>query len=203
MRHHVATISNMHCVELAAPKHLHSMQAGRTPLHLACATGNLPMVRLLSRVMQRLSLPDLQGQRPLHCCVTPASNSDVKLRCLAVLVRQGAYLDACDQLGWTATHHAAQSGNLMAVQLLCQAGCNQDQINKVLLLCGLKYSNSCGTFQLAISHRVNLWKSTASVSAVCATFEVLKNASMAVQSTLTQHCGLSIGHGERTRCRRV
>jgi 26S proteasome non-ATPase regulatory subunit 10 len=110
-----------------------TLQAGSTPLHVAAALGNIEIMKVLAPASSpaAINFPDSQGRTPLHVCVSMTGDVVRKIKCLAVLVRNGANLEVVDAAGLAALHYAADCGNLRAVQVIVKAGCNQSTPTEV------------------------------------------------------------------------
>lgn len=103
-----------------------AMQDGNTPFHTACEHGNIDILTVLAKDAAQIAL-DAPGQHrrtPLHVCASARGGTASKSRCIAVLARYGADLDAVDSQGLTPLHEAARCGNLVAVKALVKAGCS-------------------------------------------------------------------------------
>jgi ankyrin repeat protein len=104
---------------------MHSMQMGRTPLHVAAANGNHGMLSLFVSVAETVNIGDKHGHTPLHACVSNFGDRAAKLRCMEVLLEQSdVMLDAVDSAGCTCLHHASDIGNVKAVKLIVKHGCS-------------------------------------------------------------------------------
>ncbi|KIW48491.1 uncharacterized protein PV06_01070 [Exophiala oligosperma] len=120
---------------------------GRTPLHLAAASSQSPVVELLCKHFpQTVNRPDYQGQTPLHlascsqgAAIVPSyadQNSRPTTRTgednntIDILIAYGADVNARDDQGNTCLHNATAWGNLKAVRALMQAGADPLRKNK-------------------------------------------------------------------------
>ncbi|BES87718.1 Death-associated protein kinase [Nesidiocoris tenuis] len=90
---------------------------GETGLHLAAASGQIEMVRLLLMCGANVSTPDCQGDTPL-IQATRHSHIDVVI----LLIKSGACVSLQNQEGDTALHVAAAWGDLAIIKVLVENG---------------------------------------------------------------------------------
>ena len=74
---------------------------GNTPLHLACARGNIEAVRLLIAEGANLNIGNNGGFRPLTMCLAYSGQEDEKKACMEALIAAGAEVDYVDAHGDT------------------------------------------------------------------------------------------------------
>eukprot|EP01113_Clastostelium_recurvatum_P003018 TRINITY_DN11302_c0_g1_i9.p1 TRINITY_DN11302_c0_g1~~TRINITY_DN11302_c0_g1_i9.p1 ORF type:complete len:473 (-),score=86.49 TRINITY_DN11302_c0_g1_i9:675-2027(-) len=91
---------------------------GRTPLHVACASGSRQTVDTLLRNNANVNEADNAGMTPLHYAASSRA-SDVAL--LQVLLSHGANLDCVDVAGCSAQHYARAMGHWDMAQFLDEA----------------------------------------------------------------------------------
>ncbi|RDD46189.1 Ankyrin-1 [Trichoplax sp. H2] len=93
-------------------------ESGSIPFHLASNNGNISVIGLLlSKSTSQLRIRDRYNRTCLHYA---ASNGHYET--VALLISQGADIDAMDENLWTPLHHAAKSGHLDVVKLLSDSG---------------------------------------------------------------------------------
>ena len=97
---------------------------GESPLHAACESGQLAIVRYLCVHGALLDLHDNNGNTALHVAV-----GNGHLDVTRVLVEKGANLCAADASGSTALHLAAKGGYLNIVQCLADSSAPTDMRN--------------------------------------------------------------------------
>jgi ankyrin repeat protein len=76
------------------------------------------ILKVLAHHAASVDTPDGTGHIPLHMCVSKAGDAAAKCKCISILERYGAVLEAKDLHGLTALHFAADSGNLAAMKAL-------------------------------------------------------------------------------------
>jgi ankyrin repeat protein/Mg2+ and Co2+ transporter CorA len=104
-------------------------ELGRTPLHWACATGNLNMAEmLLSRPDVEIDAVELRGKTALHVA-TAHDRVDIVL----LLLRHGADVNATSDGGWTPLHNACDKGDeaILRILLAHKASVNAQLLNGV------------------------------------------------------------------------
>jgi ankyrin repeat protein len=79
---------------------------GNTPLHLACARGNLPIVRLLIENKADVNLGNSGDFPPLTMCFAYSGNLEQKKSCMDALIAAGANPNYIDQYDDTASNLA-------------------------------------------------------------------------------------------------
>jgi ankyrin repeat protein len=100
-------------------------ETGRTPLHWACAAGNVRIVKCLLKARVNLEALDSRMKTPLHL----ATWHD-RLDLVHVLLDRGANIHAKSDGGWTALHYASSRASPPLVDLLVEAG---SEVNGELL----------------------------------------------------------------------
>ncbi|KAM9259336.1 uncharacterized protein FYN16_009266 [Cariama cristata] len=100
-------------------------KAERTPLHLACASGHVDVVRYLAENKCQLNLFDSDNRSPLMKAVQCQREE-----CVAVLLEHGADLNLADADGNTALHLAVLSANTSVLGLLVEHQANIHAQNK-------------------------------------------------------------------------
>ena len=91
----------------------------KTPLHIACEYGHLPIVAFLISKGSNLEAKFEYGKTPLHI----ACEND-HLPIVEYLLSRGAYIEAKDLDGKTPLHFACMQGHLQIVDYLISAGAN-------------------------------------------------------------------------------
>lgn len=101
--------------------------AGQTALHYATSKGHIDTVRKLLAEPFKASprIRDKLGQLPLHRAAAVGSLPIVNL-----LIEAKAPLNATDNTGWTAFHHAMVEGHGDVAVELVKAGANPDHVSK-------------------------------------------------------------------------
>jgi ankyrin repeat protein len=97
---------------------------GRTPLHWACASGNLPLAKQLLSVSM-IEDKDISSNTALHLAASLRTSELV-----ALLISHHADVNARSEGGWTPLHRASDVGHVKTVQVLLNAGAD---VNAVLL----------------------------------------------------------------------
>ncbi|OQD78652.1 hypothetical protein PENDEC_c001G06100 [Penicillium decumbens] len=104
-------------------------ELGRTPLHWACATGNLRLAQLLltrpDGPKAEIDATELRGKTALHIA-TAHDRADI----VQLLLQHEAAVNACSDGGWTPLHNACERGCEAIVRILLRAG---SHINSQLL----------------------------------------------------------------------
>lgn len=99
---------------------------GLTPLHLAVKFGQHEVVETLLGLGANLQLKTGKlGETPLHIATMVKDGE----RCVDLLIKSGADVDATEQKQETPMHFAARFNNLKAVQLLLEDGARVDSQN--------------------------------------------------------------------------
>ncbi len=114
---------------------------GRTPLHLAVASGNVHVVHWLILHGADLDARNNIGGTPLHTL----AYSDKAPGAGRVLVENGADINATDRDGWTPLHEAAFWGRAATVRLLIALGADihaRDKDGKTALDLSLQEGHS-------------------------------------------------------------
>eukprot|EP01135_Chromosphaera_perkinsii_P009405 Nk52_evm81s1737 gene=Nk52_evmTU81s1737 len=96
-----------------------------TPLHTACACGELSVVELLCSRDAEVNKRDNDGATPLTNAVKYGNSSIVKFL-LSVII----FVDGADNRKWTALHWAAANGNVEIVRLLLSKNCKMNESNE-------------------------------------------------------------------------
>lgn len=99
---------------------------GRTVLNLAAQSNNEHIFLLLLQSAVDLESKDCGGQTALMTAVQAYHN---RIQ-VAALIKHGAKLDATDNNGWTALHHALSDGKSMLASILIEAGASVDVATK-------------------------------------------------------------------------
>lgn len=86
---------------------------GQTPLHLACESQNLPLIKILLKKAST-EVKDSKGKTPL---LSACANGDLEM--VSILLGK-ADVNAKDNEGKTALHHACIRGNRKLIELLLQ-----------------------------------------------------------------------------------
>jgi hypothetical protein len=106
---------------------------GQTALHLAAGYGHVAVMELLLDRDADIEAAADFGHRPL---MLAASNrcawktDEACERAVAFLLGRGPLLDARDNYGWTALHHAAYDGHALTVERLLLAGADPHVKNR-------------------------------------------------------------------------
>ncbi|KAJ5581706.1 hypothetical protein N7535_000326 [Penicillium sp. DV-2018c] len=116
-------------------------ELGRTPLHWACASGNLDLAEMLltkdvcvdgkwegekvGPARAQIDAVELRGKTALHIA-TAHDRKDI----VSLLLRHGAAINAASDGGWTALHYACDKGREAIVRILLSNGA---QVNAQLL----------------------------------------------------------------------
>ena len=70
---------------------------------------------------------ELGGWTPLHIA---ASQNEISIQIIQILIREGAQIDAKDDEGWTPLHGAAWEGHESVVTTLLDAGADYNLVNR-------------------------------------------------------------------------
>jgi ankyrin repeat protein len=127
--HFAAELGNSRAIGLLAAKRADlnvKDKNGDTPLHLAVRSGSLKAARALIDAGADLSLANNEGVQPLMLAALKKNGEFM----VGLLISHGARINATDQYGDTALHHAAQAGRLPSVRVLLNAGANLQFINR-------------------------------------------------------------------------
>ena len=92
---------------------------GFTPLHLACFFGQEQAARVL---LERGADPAAVAQNPMRVQPLHSAAAGRQLGIVRVLLEKGAPVNACQHLGWTALHEAANQGNREMAETLLRHG---------------------------------------------------------------------------------
>ncbi|CAL8073483.1 unnamed protein product [Calicophoron daubneyi] len=131
-------------------------KSGQHPLHLACATGNVELVRLiLDQGNVDPNLVDNVGRTSL---IQAATTGDRRM--IQLLIRFGADVNQGDhEIGNTALHEAVWRGFSRSVELLCHCHADPNAVNRVdftpLHLAAQRGHNQCARVLLYNGANVN------------------------------------------------
>uniref|UniRef100_T1JXK5 Ion transport domain-containing protein n=1 Tax=Tetranychus urticae TaxID=32264 RepID=T1JXK5_TETUR len=118
----VRLLMNSTGVQVDAPTRVH----GSIPMHLAAQGGHMLVAGLLiSRSGDSLMSRDRQGRTCVHLASATGHRDMV-----ALLLGQGAEINAQDKKGWTPLHYASRHGYLSVVQLLVESGADPTTASK-------------------------------------------------------------------------
>jgi len=103
--------------------------AGFTPLALATAAGNVPMMSLLLEKHADVTIASLhRSELPLHHAANVGSHVAVHL--LAVPSKKAGVINAPNNSGWTAAHLLAMNGHHEALRALLRCGASAESRNQ-------------------------------------------------------------------------
>ena len=122
-------VRTVQCVDEHSDPSLHF---NKSPLHIACAKGQMAMARaLLKRGADRMALDNTQ-KTPLHCAAVAGA-----LSCVILLVGRPEkplltpeQMEAVDSIGFMALHYAAFGGHEKVCGVLLAVGARLDAITK-------------------------------------------------------------------------
>ena len=86
---------------------------GNTPLHIACKTGNMEIVKYLLKEGAEIDSKDFASWTPLHFACQYSH-----LEITKYLIEEGAEVNCCNNFGWTPLHIASEKGDLNLVEYL-------------------------------------------------------------------------------------
>lgn len=124
---------------------------GNTPLQYACDGNHVDCVRLLLENHANITLPDCNGNIPLH-------NARRSVECAQLLINAGSPIDIKNRLGNTPLHLACNAGNAYVVKLLIHHGAD---INSVSIEGNTPLATACfrdyhECVQLLINHGADM-----------------------------------------------
>lgn len=106
------------------------MQKSSIPV-VFTATGNAAQPAHLVQPRLSITVPDLNGDTPLHRAVARIPQHPMgQFLLVRKLIQYGAPVDAQNKAGNTPLHIAAQQNNLEIVRMLLHAGADRSVINK-------------------------------------------------------------------------
>lgn len=98
-------------------------EVNHTALKSAATSGQLDVMRLLIECGASVQHRNAHGFSALHCAVgSPVHDRQNQAKCVELLIKQGAELDATDNSGGTALMSAAWFGAAPSVEVLLRAG---------------------------------------------------------------------------------
>lgn len=95
---------------------------GRTSVVIAINEGNSEVLEVLLKAGANANSSDVLGWRPLHHTITSEMEC---VKCIEVLIENGAKVDAVTSLEMTPLHRAAGFGHTSAVQQLLASGASK------------------------------------------------------------------------------
>ena len=113
----------------------HYVYAGDTPLHIAAAAYEAPLVRTLVTLGADVSAKNRRGAQPLHYAADSSPGSDswspaAQATVIAELIAAGADPNATDKSGVAPLHRAVRTRSGAAVRALLEGGADPKRTNK-------------------------------------------------------------------------